>query len=312
MKKPDRKFIIKSLGALAFTSALALLAFRQEILGDIWRALQEVSLFILFGAFGLFTAARLVQALCLRQTLLIFDERISFHTALDLSGIKGFYNLTFHGAGVLAQAASGKSKNIFQMRNFVASTLLQSILLAFSMAISVALLSFALPGLGISSEVALVFGLIVSFIALAMIVLLRRYRLQVAVAGPRINEALSDLHQLLKTARPASLLLAAGYQLSFAWLRLARLLFIAALTNPYVSMIELSAIVLTADLASLVPLTPGGIGLREFIIGTGGVAIGHMDTLIAAAVIDRGIMILGNLSHGFLVLAKDFSRRNAT
>lgn len=131
----------------------------------------------------------------------------------------------------------------------------------------------------------------------------RRFRVQSSAFGPRINSILADIHELLTNARPGSLLLAGGYQLLFAWLRVARLAFITVLLSPHVNIVELSAIVLTADLASLLPLTPGGIGLREFLIGTGGVAIGHLEILVAAAVVDRGVMVLGNLAHGLFVLA---------
>lgn len=311
MKWRNRKLLLKGVGALAFILALTFLAFEQEAFGNIWRALQDTSLSTLVGAFGLFTAARFVQALCLRQTLLIFNEKLPFHTALDLTGIKGFYNLTFHGAGILAQAASGKSKNLFRMRSFVASTLLQSLLLACSIGASVAALSFALPERANSNELVLIFGLIVSLASLATVVWLRRNRPQIAAAGPHLNDALNDLHQHLNTARPRSILLVAGYQLSFAWLRLARLLFITLLASTDVNVIELSAIVFTADLASMAPVTPGGVGLRELIIGTGGIAIGYMEILVAAAVVDRGIMIIGNLLHGLLVLGKDLARRNS-
>lgn len=311
MKRWSKKKIIRALGALTFLVALALLAHRQEALESIGQAIRNVSAVTLIGAFILFAAARFVQALCLQQALHIFGERLSSQSALELSGIKGFYNLTFQGAGVLAQAASGRANNIFRMRSFIASTLLQSILLALSIGVSVAILAFGLPGGALSRNLALLFGLGVAIAALVLVLLMRRYRIQASAFDPRINSILSDIHELLMGARPASLVLVGGYQLLFAWLRLARLAFITVLLTPEVNVIELSAIVFAADLASLLPLTPGGMGLREFLIGTGGVAIGHMEVLVAAAVVDRGVMILGNLAHGLLVLTSSLIGRRA-
>lgn len=310
MSRPGKKTVLKILGAGAFLLALALLARRQDALESIWLAISNVSAVALIGALILFAAARLAQAQCLRQALLISGECLSFTTALELSGIKGFYNLTFQGAGILAQGASGKARNIFRMRNFIASSLLQSILLALSIGVSVATLAFLLPEGRLPRNGAMLFGSGVASAALVLVFAIRRYRVHVSAFGPRINSILADVHERLTCARLGSLLIACGYQLCFAWLRLARLAFVAVVLTSEVNFLELSAIVFAADLASLVPLTPGGIGLREFVIGTGGVAVGQMEILVAAALVDRGVMILGNFAHGLLVMAGDFFRRH--
>lgn len=311
MRLPGSNAIVRAFGVTAFVLALSVLIFRQDALGSIWEAIGNVSTVILLGALLLFAAARLVQALCFRQALLIFGERLSFLAALELCGTKGFYNLTFQGAGIVAQAASGNAKRAFRMRNFVASTVLQSLLLALAIGISVAALAFGLPEGALSRETALLFGTSVAITAIGLLIGLRHYRMQAVVFGPRLNSNLADIHQLLKYARPGSLMLASGYQLLFAWLRLTRLAFITVLLSSDVNIIEFSAIVFIADLASLIPITPGGIGVREFVIGAGGLAIGHMEALVAAAVVDRGVMVLGNLTHGLIVMVGNLARRRS-
>jgi uncharacterized membrane protein YbhN (UPF0104 family) len=87
MKRWNRKAIFRILGAFAFLGGLGILAYRRESMESIWQAICSVPLLSLIGATILFAIARIVQALGFRQALLIFGERLSFASALQLIGI---------------------------------------------------------------------------------------------------------------------------------------------------------------------------------------------------------------------------------
>jgi uncharacterized membrane protein YbhN (UPF0104 family) len=93
--------------------------------------------------------------------------------------------------------------------------------------------------------------------------------------------------------------------------RITRIMIIAAAIDRQTDLGTLVLLVLAADTSLVVPVTPGGIGIRELIIGAGGSAFGRFDVFLTAALIDRGFSIAFNMLHGIaVILSYQFSKRD--
>ncbi|WP_220337108.1 lysylphosphatidylglycerol synthase domain-containing protein [Wenzhouxiangella sp. 15181] len=294
-----------------FTAATIFLAVRSGAFGMLEAAFTRITWVELSALFAIFVVIRIIQAYSLIQSLKVVNTALTLRTSLELAALKGFYNLGLGGAGFIAQAIHVRSRNLFSITQLAWATATQSILLiaalgAFLLAVAPALFDHAKAFWAVILLGGL--GTLIPFMALPALRYSRRLTNRLPV---RLQSKLKELQYHFPAPRMNQLVPLWLLQVSLVGLRLGRIIFIAVLLDPLTPIGELAATTLFADLATVVPLTPGGIGIREFLIGAGGSLGRQPDLFIIAAIIDRGIAITGNLVHGTVTLtANHFNRIN--
>ena len=296
----------KPLITIAFTLGTFYLIFRANAFEDLFGSFKQVGATDLPIFFLLFIGMRLLQAGSLAWIMKIQRVRLRFHDALELSALKGFYNLGFSGAGLVAQAIRARSSNFFTVRQLAWATLLLSLLLISTQGIMLAVTSLIFfhqkTMMIFGTSVGVIFGLL----PLLILYLVKHGLVPRLVVPIKIYNLLEEFGILIAQSTITNISVAWLLQASLVILRVGRIVLIAYLLDADGPAGIFAAITLSADLATVVPLTPGGIGLREFVIGLGAGFVGHLELFIAAAVIDRAVTLIGNLTHGLWVISTSF------
>lgn len=296
-----------------FTAATVWLAFEAGAAKTIAETLRHLGLLEFGALLVLFAALRACQAISLTLVTQPLGIRLRFHTSLDLAGLKGLYNLGLSGAGLVAQAVHGRSKALFSVGQLAWATGLQSLLLISALGAVVIASALINPfnQTGLTYSICVLGTAVIAF-SLAIIRIASSSK-KLSTRMPRwLREPLDRLRQVGRKPSLKQLGALLAIQLSIVLLRLARLLTIAIFIDASADLSELALVTSVADLLTTVPLTPGGIGAREFLIGLGAEMFGQVDLFLAAAIIDRGFTLLANLMHGGIVLLSESVRRRGS
>jgi uncharacterized membrane protein YbhN (UPF0104 family) len=247
---------------------------------------------------------RVVQAFSLQRALLFYGRPIKFESSLALSGLKGLFNLGFTGLGIAVQSAEGHIKHLVPAGVIIFANALQVFLLSAALGF---LLLFALLIFSTSTEVPAPILLLV----VAIVFLVTGLVGAVASVFPGLVTWLPHVRRFpgrrfvpspSRDLAGSTLIWIGTLQSSCVLLRLSRVLVIAWGIDPNVDVEMLAISVLAADTIGVIPITPGGIGIRELLIGAIGAASRHYELLLAAAVIDRMATIFLNILHGAVAI----------
>jgi len=294
----------KIIAVTCFVAATILLISKVGSIPNILSSLGNISLVELIIVTMLFALLRFSQALCFAVVASTINVRISMGSSMDLMALKGFFNLGLGGAGLVAQAAHSRTTNLLSLPEFTAATLIQSLFLVSSFGIALLFAVFwieAPQSFVIFCALACVFVFTLPLIAF---LILNSITYASALIPSSMSDSASKLRQAV-TFNPKRLMLAAWLlQILIVLFRIARIALIGLFLSSEIDIRSLIATTLVADFASLIPLTPGGIGLREFVIGVGANIVDQFDLFMAAAVLDRAVAITCNLLHGGFVLLK--------
>ncbi|NKI36176.1 hypothetical protein HFP89_13475 [Wenzhouxiangella sp. XN79A] len=288
--------------AIGLVAIVIALLWQQETRQQFVTSLTSLSITAMTGVLLLFILMRIAQAFSFKHALELSNRIIAFDASLALVGIKGLFNLGFVGLGLAAQTAHGKIAHHVPVRIMIHANLTQLFLLVVALGLGliagIILLPHAsdIPG----SMTFLLIGAGCAAMGLAG---------TVACIFPSCSVWLNRIpgvqHLRLGMERPhgeplRSLLLIACFQATTVVTRVTRVLVIAWSISPDADFQTLAMSVLIADTVGVVPVTPGGIGLRELLIGMLGAAADQYEVFLAAAVIDRMAAIVLNLVHGAL------------
>ena len=303
---------------IVFGSGLVLivlgLVLQPEFRDQFSRSLYSLSLFDVALITFLFALMRFVQAAILQRTLWLHRVKIGFISSLNLVGLKGLFNLAFFGLGLAAQSARAKLALLVPVKVTVFATLTQSFMLIFALGLTLTIAALALHS-GVDFPLPAIFVFLGVFFGVAGLVG------SVACMYP---EVLPEQVRLFKLSRRWRLtgpgrkpgmngaFILVILNIALVVLRVARVLVIAYAIDPAVNLNSLTITVLAADTLGVVPVTPGGIGLRELIIGLIGAAAKQYETFLAAAVIDRVVIITFNLIHGSVAVWTSGSSNKAS
>ncbi len=248
-----------------------------------------------------FLAMRGCQAAALSLSVRYWGGRLRLPQSFGLVALKGFFNQGVSGSGLVAQGVRARYRLGVAWGHFGAATLLQ----AASMVVVLGGLLAATGALLLTDGqrvAAVLLGL--GAAASPIIMALAWGRLPHHAIRRRVPRWPEGLGRVVLSRRGVILhtMGLALVQLLFVLLRFCRLAIIAVLMQPDISLAHLFVIVLMADLATVVPITPAGIGVRELVIALGGAAVGDLDVALAAAIIDRVASMGLSLLHGLLVL----------
>jgi uncharacterized membrane protein YbhN (UPF0104 family) len=294
--------VVKLFFTIVFVAATIYLVAREQIFSAIWPAMGAFrfweTLLILF----LFAIARIFQAFALRKSLLLFDKQISVGGAIGMVALKGFYNAGMSGAGLVAQAVRGRTHLNIAISTTAVVTALQFLLLIALLGLMFSLASIISPIQPKQKTILVFIGLLLGstpFFATAAVVYMRS-----AWKG-RMAQLLDDATTSLRNAmstRPHIVAIIALALLSFQSFRIFRIVLIAWILDPSVQIATLSLTVIAADIGSVIPVTPGGIGVRELLIAAGGRITGSLELFLTAAVLDRIFALTFSLVHGLIVI----------
>ncbi|WP_322521265.1 lysylphosphatidylglycerol synthase transmembrane domain-containing protein [Guyparkeria halophila] len=290
----------KSLVGWSAFAATLYVAFRIIEIDKLLAATKEATATTLALIVASFVLMRIAQAYALKTSLSISQNRISSFGALDLIGTKGLFNLGMSGAGVLAQGARAKEEFGIPYRNFAAAALTETLSMIFVLgALLTALATFGAIEAWRATAIALGSGA-----ALAPILLLSIWHYYPKLTRnyiPFINRHNAPLgtgeNVAIKLATLATL------QLVFILTRVARFGLIALTLDASIPSSQIVTALVIGDFATLVPLTPGGVGIRELTIGAIGNSFGTADILLAAAIIDRLVSVALNTAHGAVTVS---------
>lgn len=281
--------------AVGLTIAIAM---RPSVWANIEYAFASFDHEVIVVLLILFCFMRLFQGLSLCLSLKSLNHDLPLRNALGLVALKGFFNLAFAGAGLFAQAVRAKSSLNVGYSTFAYASLYQAMVL-------VTVLGFLTAAVGVvvlpSVEKKAMFGILGLAIAVAPFLTLSVVRRVKSLKNAKIARIilrfvqyrLEDWKWLLPLA-----VLGTFFFLS----RLIRISIIAITVEEGIRLEFFSLAVIVADLSTVIPITPGGIGVRELVIGAGGNWVGQLDIFLAAAVVDRIIGLVFSLVHGLLVL----------
>lgn len=282
---------------LAFLAVLLLIAAQPAVRSQLADSLRSLSTIDVVAVMALFLAMRLMQAAAFRHAILAVGKTLSFSISMKLVAIKGVFNLSLTGAGVAAQTIDARLNQNIPVKVNLLANVLSSFALVFSLGLLLAVIS-ARNGAG----VLILVGLTLMISASAGIAVVMPGRLQNIVHGIFPASILSGLSALRLQIGAPDILALVFFQLIVALLRLLRVLFIAFCIEPGINFGVLAHAVISADVASIVSITPGGLGVRELVISGFGANAGELATFFSAAVIDRAFAIAFNLLHGGVAL----------
>ena len=297
---------IKKLTTVLFLVILVVLAISTDASRATLSALRDLNLdsFILLTV--LFLIARILQGITLINSLAANGRHVTLLESFDLSVLKMFYNQIVPSSGVFAQFLTLKKRLNIPAQDFIAAQY-------FQITIQVTLLGLIMAGMGVSLPIGnnlLRGAMVVGGFALALSPFVTLLGANVALQRLPSKIAKNIVDQVGKTSD------AIGANVSIAvWLLLVRALFVlsrvirlwvlALLVDSSVDLHVLSGATIVAEVAILVPITPGGVGLRESVIAAAGGSIGMVDVFLAAALIDRGFALAFNTLFGLLVVTKN-------
>lgn len=299
------KLALASLFSLA-TLALIIYSGAIEAVGD---ALSRASLLQLGVASALFVGMRFVQIASFVLACKATSTCLSWRAAHDLTALKGFYNLGVSGAGLVAQAAHANATKSLGMAELAWATAIQSILLVSAIGFWLMIAGAWAFGTMQGFWLALAGGA-ATLSPLLLVTTIRSDWPPWGILPESVRQRASSFIRKADDVSLKGMLQLFLVQSALVSLRVSRVLCIALFLDPSLDIARSASITLSADLASVVPLTPGGLGIREFFIGLGANLTGQLEILLAAAVIDRGITILGNSIHGGWILARLGRREN--
>lgn len=292
--------------SIAFIALLLVLLSQPQARKQFVNALVSLSLSTLASVVTLFILMRLAQSISLQRALRIQDQTIGFDSSLTLVGLKGLFNLGFSGLGVAAQSAQGQIKHFVPIGAMVVANVIQLFLLIAALGLLL-LIALALFWRNPNTPVPIVLvilGVVFAICGLGMGVAcvspkctaFLRHRLPLQV---RLGE-----HRRIGEQAPRAVFLILILQAACVLFRLGRVLIIAWGIDPHMDFQTLAISVLVADAIGVIPITPGGIGMRELMIGLIGAASRHYEVFLAAAVLDRIVMIALNFSHGAVAVSR--------
>jgi len=286
---------------VAATVALAAHSVPSEIL---LRSIIFLDMWIVVGLFLIFLIMRVWQAAALKISLAMVERQVSLLAAIGLIAIKGLFNQGVSGAGLVAQGVRAKHRFAIRYRDFGIVTFIQALTLTGTLGalLFLALMGLVFTGSGLNALIILV-AMIAMGLPIAASLLwnaIPHDRISDRVSGWPDSEASKRLRSALFQTRGIWIV---ASQAAFFGFRFCKFAAIALLIQPDVSLTHLLVIVLIADLATVVPITPGGIGVRELVIATGGAMLGDLEVALSAAIIDRVTGIAFSLIHGLFVVA---------
>lgn len=285
---------------VAATVALAAQSVPSEIM---FRSIIFLDMWIVAGLFLIFLIMRVWQAAALKISLAMVERQLSLLATIGLVAIKGLFNHGVSGAGLVAQGIRAKHRFAIRYRDFGMVTLIQALTLTGTLG---ALLLLAFMGFLFTGTV--LNALVISIALIAMGLPIAAALLWDAIPHDRIGDRVSGWpdsetsKRLRATLFQTRGILIVAAQAAFFGFRFCKFAAIALLIQPEVSVAQLLVIVLIADLATVVPITPGGIGVRELVIAAGGAMLGDFEVALSAAIIDRVTGIAFSLVHGFFVV----------
>jgi uncharacterized membrane protein YbhN (UPF0104 family) len=294
--------IAKLFFTIVFVAATIYLVARERIFSVFWQTLGAFTSWEILLILFLFAISRIFQAFAFRNSLLLFDKQISVGSAVGMVALKGFYNAGLSGAGLVAQAVRGRAHFNIAVSTMAVVTALQFLLLIGLLGLMFSLASIVSP-IPLEQKIVLVLlGLILGstpFFATAAVVYMgsawkgRMARL--------LEDATTSLRNAM-SARPHIVTSIALALLGFLSFRILRIVLIAWILDPGVNIAALSLTVVAADIGSVIPITPGGIGVRELLIAAGGRITGSLELFLTAAVLDRIFALAFSLAHGLIVI----------
>lgn len=291
----------KALAGLAFIFATLWLIVRSGALSSIGAAFQQLESLEIVIIGLLFAGMRIGQAISLSLAIRMQGVPLQFSQSLELSALKGFFNLGFIGAGVAAQAMQARTDKLFTLKHLALATAFLAVLLVSFQGILLVIFAFLFGKAGGYKLIMAGVGIVAALCPMLILLLLRFTSIAHRILPTKLYALTEDIRGSLRRANVGyvgRVWLAQGALVVF---RIGRVIFVAYALDPQAALGLLLTITIFADLVTAIPLTPGGIGLREFIIGLGGELAGHFDLFIAVAVIDRAITLGGNLVHGLYV-----------
>ena len=294
----------------AFVIATIFIAVHSGAVEALEETFNRIGWFELLVIFGLFGIMRMLQALSLVRAIELVDGSLRFRESLDLAGLKGLYNLGLGGAGIVAQAVHARSRKLFSISTLAFATISQTMLLVSALGTLLLLFSTGLLRYPAVFWPLFAFGILAAVVPFLALHSQRHARTLLSRVPRRLRFQFENLGDSLPTPQFGQLFVLWLLQTSLVVFRLSRILAIALFLDPLTPLGHLAVVTLFADLVTVVPLTPGGIGMREFFIGLGSSLGGQSELYITAAIIDRGITIVGNFIHGTAILAKQPSHRS--
>lgn len=301
----------KTTFTLVFLFATAFLAARSGALVTLQATSTQIGWLELFFLLGLFTIMRILQAWSLVRAMGLAGASLRFGESLDLAGLKGLYNLGLGGAGLVAQAIHARSRNLFSIRQLAFATVSQSLLLVSALGTLLVMFSTTLLQYTTAFLLLVSFGALTALIPFVVLRVPHHLGTLPTLFTKALGLSIENLRKKLSVLSYKRLLELWLIQITLISLRLVRIIAIALLIDPSTSVGQLAAATLLADLVTVVPLTPGGIGIRELLIGLGASLEGQSEIFIAAAIIDRGITVAGNLFHGTCTIVLNFRKQSA-
>jgi len=283
---------------------LLILILQQSVRDQIIDSIQSLSHLHIALLAALFVLMRVVQALSLRRVLSLYNQNIEFNSALSLAGLKGGFNLGFSGLGLVAQSAQARVQFLVPVRVMLFANVTQSFMLILALGVCLFLATlFFFEADGLPAPIA--------FLALALGAGLLGFSGAVICLLPngpgkkvRKVKALRSLLPPEASRKPPWHVVVGIVVLQSALvvLRTARVLVIAYAITSAVNVEFLTVTVLAADTLGVIPITPGGIGVRELIIGMLGATTDHYEVYLAAAIIDRVLTVVFNIVHGSIAI----------
>ena len=283
---------------------LLILILQQSVRAQIIDSIQSLSHLHIVFLTALFAVMRVVQALSLRHVLSLYNRQIDFKSALSLAGLKGLFNLGFSGLGLAAQSAQARVQFLVPVRVMLFANVTQSFMLIVALGVCLFLATLFFFEAGVLPARIAFLGLALGAGLLGLLgVGICLFPNGLAKKVPNLKK----LHSLLPpetTSKPTCRVVIGiiVLQIAFVVFRTARVLVIAYAIASAVNVEFLTVTVLAADTLGVIQITPGGIGVRELIIGALGATVEHYEVFLAAAIIDRVMTVFFNIVHGSIAI----------
>ncbi|MDX1454442.1 MAG: lysylphosphatidylglycerol synthase domain-containing protein [Gammaproteobacteria bacterium] len=290
--------------------AVFFLSLRSLKVDQLAYAVQSLGPLLLAGLALLLFATRLFQALLLRLSLRKSGSPpLSLGQCLDLVASKGLFLQVAGGGAVVAQGWIARDRLGIRVGDFANAAFWRIHAQLASLLMLAPLPFLAWHGGSWQAITGWLFvaGLIMLMLATAWLVRdWPRWRQFLLRRLPAVSPQLDALPGQMVTPGVVGWL---GYLLlSFliVALRFARLCLIAAVVAPEIPALLLAKAFVLAEVTVILPLTPGGLGVRELALAAGGGLQNAFDTLLLIALLDLALVLLFNLAHGAIAQARLF------
>lgn len=263
--------------------------------------LQRLDPFSIVALLALTLATRAPQAEALRLALQAFGKRVTFMDSFWLIAIKAFFNQVFSGIGLLAQALRLKVAHAISLSVFSAATWTQMLAQLFAVAAAGLVIGILFAVTRTASPLMVVTPWLVLLVIAGILLILPRGMSSLPLLGARF-ETVSRFFSANQVTHAQWLHLTALF-VTILLTRAARLGLIVALIAPETSVLVFLFAFMVGELALIAPVTPGGIGVRELLLGIGAIG-GGAESIMLAGIVDRAAAILVTLGLGGAALLR--------